>query len=101
MSQLELYSLIAKYDKTGDGRLDFAGFLGFMTEALQIKPTTEYMQNVKGLFDCVQTNGTVGHEEACYCVNRVKSGNFEVKEERRVERTTTISSQQSSCCLLL
>lgn len=86
MSQTELYSLFAKHDRKGDGRLDFSEFLGFMTEALQVKPTTEYMEKVKGVFDSVQTNGTVGPPEACDCVDKWKSGKI---------------PSQSSCCLLL
>lgn len=76
-SQRELYGLFAKFDKNGCGRLDFSEFLGFMIEGLDVPPNVDFLKQIKFLFNGIESNETVGPEEASNCVLAWKHGNHE------------------------
>ncbi|KAK8872045.1 Rhomboid- protein 3 [Tritrichomonas musculus] len=71
----DIKALFAKYDKSGDGKLEFDEFIGFMHEGLGFEGNINQM---RFLYDGMDTNGShnIDQSEIIECLINWKEGNF-------------------------
>ncbi|KAK8880488.1 hypothetical protein M9Y10_003164 [Tritrichomonas musculus] len=75
----DVRSLIAKYDKSGNGKLEYDEFLGFMSEGLGVdssKPT--FLKQMRFIFDGMDTDAShnLDQNEILTCLEKLKSKDF-------------------------
>ena len=71
----DVKTLIAKYDKSGNGKLEFDEFIGFMKEGLGADVNVKAMRFI---FDGMDTDGShnLDQNEILTCLEKIKSKDF-------------------------
>ncbi|KAK8841823.1 Rhomboid- protein 3 [Tritrichomonas musculus] len=76
----EIRALIAKYDKSGNGKLEFDEFLGFMKEGLKVGDSSSpnFYTQMRFLYDGMDTDGShnLDQGEIIQCLENFKLKNF-------------------------
>lgn len=74
----EIQGLIAKYDKSGNGKLEFDEFLGFMKEGLGFEESPNFLKQMRFIYDGMDVDGShnLDQAEIIDCLTNFKEGNF-------------------------
>ena len=78
ITEKDIKSLIEKYDKSGNGKLEFDEFLGFMKEGLGFKENSNFIKQMRFLYDGMDIDGShnLDQNEIIECFSKWKEGNF-------------------------
>ncbi|KAK8898344.1 Lipopolysaccharide kinase (Kdo/WaaP) [Tritrichomonas musculus] len=76
----DVRSLIAKYDKSGNGKLEYDEFLGFMKEGLGVgdSASPNFLKQMRFIFDGMDTDGShnLDQNEIITCLGKLKDKDF-------------------------
>lgn len=74
----EITNLVAKYDKSGNGKLEYDEFLSFMKEGLGYPENSNFLQQMRFLYDGMDVDGShnLDKDEIIECLSNFKEGNF-------------------------
>lgn len=78
LSKSDITNLFKKYDKSGNGKLDFDEFLNFMKDGLKFEEDKNFTKQMRFLFDAMDIDGShnLDQNEVIECITKWKEGNF-------------------------
>lgn len=102
ITENDISSLIAKYDKSGNGKLEFDEFLGFMKEALKLEESQGFLKKMRFLYDGMDTDNShnLDKNEIIECFSKWKEGNFKWLTKMIFRGADVDKSRKVSICEL-